>query len=90
MTKFEAVDDIRRAMLELILAQENIADNDEDVSQVFRNYYLRLLERFYKENNDIMAYPQYEAAKSDPKYFMRFILWAYCIYRDEVRNATLH
>jgi len=38
--------------------------------------YLQLVDRFYEENEHLMASQQYEAAKKDFEYFMRLIKMA--------------
>ena len=40
------------------------------------------MQRFYEENNELMAYPQYEAAKDDPKYFLGLVQLA-CQFHEE-------
>ena len=81
MTKLEAVDDIRKALLELILVKDSTADDDA-ASRVFQSSYERLVDRFYQETHEILAYQQYQAAKSDPEYLMQLIIVAYHYYED--------
>lgn len=89
MTKLEAVDDIRKALLELMMAQDGIADDDEAV-QVFQSAYESLVERFYKETHEILAYQQYQAAKNDPEYLMQLVLLAYRYYEAEGKDRVFH
>ncbi len=51
MTKFEAVDDVRKALVEMTLAYKASAGDDESL-QVFHDSYLQLVERFYRENSE--------------------------------------
>ena len=89
MTKLEAVADIRKALLELISVQESIADDDEAVRAIQKPYE-RLVDMFYKETHELLAYQQYEAAKNDPEYFMQLVLLAYRHYEDEGAGGVLH
>ena len=89
MTKLEAVDDIRKALLELILVQDRIAD-DYEAAQAFQNSYEKLVKRFYKETHEILAYQQYTAAKDDVEYFMQLVLLACHYYKDEGETGVLH
>jgi hypothetical protein len=75
MTKSEAVDDIRKALLELMMVQETIADDDEAIRAIQKPYQ-RLVDRFYYENQDMLAYQQYQASKNDPEYFMQLVILA--------------
>ncbi len=88
MTKLEAVDDIRKALLELMLIHDSIADDDA-VVRVFQSSYERLVDRFYQENHEILAYPQYQAARSDPEYFTQLVILARHYYEDE-EGRVLH
>lgn len=45
--------------------------------------------RFYHENQDMLAYQQYQAAKNDPEYFMQLALMAYRYYK-EGEGKVLH
>jgi len=44
----------------------------EEVKRAMREY-LQLVDRFYSENENLMAPRQYEAAKQDFEYFMRLV-----------------
>lgn len=89
MTKLEAVDDIRKALLELILVQDSIAD-DEEAVQAVQSTYKKLVKRFYRETHEFLAYQQYKAAINDPEYFMQLILLACHYYKDESEGGVLH
>ena len=45
--------------------------------------YLRLMDRFYSENADMISPQQYEAAKKDVEYFMRLVELAVEYYTTE-------
>ena len=81
MTKSEAVNDIRKALLELIQVVDSV-DDDYEAAQAFQSSYERLVDMFYKETHEILAYPQYEAAKNDPEYFTQLIILALHHYED--------
>jgi hypothetical protein len=89
MTKLEAVDDIRKALLELMMVQDSIADDDEAVRAIQKSYE-KLVDRFYHENQDMLAHQQYRAARNDPEYFMQLILLAYHHYKNLRAGAVLH
>ncbi len=89
MTKLEAVDDIRKALIELILVKDSVADDDE-ATRTFHLSYERLVDRFYQETCEILAYQQYEAARNDPEYLMQLVVLAYHYYKDEESGGVLH
>lgn len=89
MTKLEAVDDIRKALLELISVQDRIADDDEAIRAIQKSYE-KLVERFYQENQDMFAHQQYQAAINDPEYFMQLILLVYRHFEYEGAGGVLH
>ena len=45
--------------------------------------YEDLVDRFYQENEEMMAPQQYEAAKKDVEYFLRLLALAMAYYREE-------
>jgi hypothetical protein len=51
---------------------------------------VKLVDRFYQETKNILAYQQYEAARNDPEYFMQLILLAYRYYEGEGDGRVLH
>ena len=89
MTKLEAVDDIRKALLELILVKDSVADDDE-ATRLFQSSFERLVDLFYQETHDILAYQQYKAARSDPGYFAQLIMVAYRYYEEESAGKVIH
>ena len=89
MTKLEVVDDIRKALLELISVQDSIADDDEAIRTIQKPYE-RLVDRFYRETHEFLAYQQYKAAKEDPEYFMQLVLLAHQHFKDEDIGKALH
>jgi hypothetical protein len=42
----------------------------------------QLVDRFYQENEDLMAAQQYRAAKKDYEYFIRLVELALAYYRE--------
>lgn len=89
MTKLEAVDDIRKALLELMAVQDSIADDDEAIRTI-QNSFEKLVDSFYQETQDMLAYEQYQAAKNDPEYFMELIILARKYYEEEDEGRILH
>jgi len=80
MTKLESITDIRHTVFHLRLQYELIGD-DVEALRVFQAAHEQLLNRFYEENEDLMAPQQYEAAKQDYEYFMRLVDLAYYHYK---------
>jgi len=60
------------------------------VIRTFRSPCVKLVDRFYQETKNILAYQQYEAARNDPEYFMQLILLAYRYYEGEGDGRVLH
>lgn len=75
--------------MELISVQDGITDDDA-AARVFQNSYERLVDRFYRETHEILAYQQYEAARNDPAYFMQLVILACHHYEDEGAGRVLH
>ena len=55
---------------------------DTEKVKIAQEAYQELLDGFYEEYQDMMALPQYEAAKNDPDYFLVLIQLAYH-YQDQ-------
>jgi len=89
MTKLEALDDIRKALLELILVRDSVA-NDDAALGTFQRSLERLVERFYKETHEILAYKHYQAAKGDSDHLLQLVLLAYRYVEDERAGKILH
>ena len=89
ITKLETIDDIRRALLELMAVKDSIAD-DVAAIRVCQNSLERLVDRFYQETHEILAYRQYQAAKNDPEYFMQLVAAAYRHYEEEAKEKIFH
>ncbi len=90
MTKFEITDNIRKKLIELLISQKEFDDNDEAAFQAFKKAYWNLVQRFYQDNSELMAYPQYEASQEDPEYFLSLVVSA-CEYhkKEEKENAKV-
>lgn len=56
-------------------------DDDEKIKETYRD----LVDRFYRENEDVIPPQQYEAAKKDFEYFMRLVDLALAYYRDGIK-----
>lgn len=68
--------------MELILVQTTMPDDAGSI-RAFQFAHDILLERFYKENYEIITYQQYKEAKNNVDYFMGLILLASQYYKDE-------
>ena len=62
---------------EVFNIQERLNSTDAQVVKDAMEDYLKLVDIFYGENEDLMAPQQYEAAKRDFEYFMRLVELAY-------------
>jgi len=51
--------------------------------------YEDLVDRFYRENEEMMAPQQYEAAKKDFEYFLRLLELAIAFVRDRMDTAQM-
>ncbi len=45
--------------------------------------YLQLVDQFYRENEHLVARQQYEVAQTDPEYFLRLLVLAEEIHKEE-------
>ncbi len=54
----------------------------EDFTEGMKEY-LQLVDEFYQENEHLMARQQYKAAQTDPEYFLRLLVLAEAIHKDE-------
>ncbi|HUS87976.1 MAG TPA: hypothetical protein VMW91_01170 [Desulfosporosinus sp.] len=59
---------------------------DPQEVQAAMGEYLQLVDRFYHENEHLIAPQQYEAAKKDFEYFMRLIDLAVAYFADGVET----
>lgn len=59
----------------------------EGCDEKSKETYWDLVDRFYQENEEMIAPQQYEAAKKDFEYFMRLVDLAMAYYRDGVEEG---
>jgi len=60
---------------------DQISD-DAEALRTFQIAHEQLLNKFYEENEDLIAIQQYKAAKQDYEYFMRLVDLAFHYYLD--------
>jgi len=87
MTKLESITDIRHTLFHMRLLQDRSLCDRESL-EAFQEAYIQLLDRFYAENEGLVAPQQYEAAKVDIEYFMQLIDLAYWHYAAKERKKT--
>lgn len=74
MTKLKSLQDIKETAVRL---QETLMGSDIETIKPAEKAFHQLVDRFYRENEDMMAPLQYEAAKKYFEYFMRLVDLAY-------------
>ncbi|MFA5181396.1 MAG: hypothetical protein WC405_08760 [Syntrophales bacterium] len=87
MTKLESITDLRHTVFHLCLQQYDLIGDDVEALRTFQIAHEQLLNRFYEENEDLIAIQQYKAAKKDYEYFMQLVDLAYHYYSDVVKEA---
>lgn len=79
-------------MKEILHAVESLEDDlrglDKAKAEAAQEQYNELLNKFYKENQDILASQQYEAAKKDFEYFLRLLELAIAYWKKEFQEAS--
>ncbi len=87
MTKLESIEDIKKILREFSLLNSQLT-NDQEVLRAFRKSYEKLLERFYQENLEMVAYVEYKKAKQDFEYFVDLVESVHRYFADaEQREA---
>ncbi len=87
MTKLESIEDIRKILMEFSLLKSKLSD-DQKVLCAFQKSYEKLLERFYQENLEMIAYVEYKKARKDFDYFVQLVESVHCYFADaEQRGA---
>jgi hypothetical protein len=79
MTKLESLQDIKDTVAKL---QETLMGTDIESIRMAEKALEQLVDRFYQENEDMMAVEQYKMAKKDFEYFMMLVDLAVAYYRD--------
>ena len=83
--------EIRQQALDIQVRLMDSDDSDIDVVSGAERDLEQLLNRFYDENQDMIAPQQYEAAKSDFGYFLMLIEMAIGYYNQEGYDmGTVH
>ena len=81
MTKLESLQDIKETAIEL--AKTLSAEDVPGIAFSAAEEAMRqLVDRLYRENEDMMTSEQYEAARNDFEYFARLVNLAEAYYRD--------
>ncbi|MFA6411047.1 MAG: hypothetical protein WCW53_00015 [Syntrophales bacterium] len=86
MNKLESITILRHTVFHLRLQYDLIGDNPEAL-RTFQIAHEQLLNRFFEENEDLIAISQYKAAKQDYEYFMRLVDLAYHYHKDKRQGA---
>ena len=62
--------------LEVLSILERLSSGNSVTVRTARDDHLKLMDRFYRENYDIITSPQYETARKDVTYFLRLVYQA--------------
>ena len=62
--------------------------NDKEVHLAFQKSYEKLLERFYRENLEIVAYVEYKEAKKDFEYFVQLVESVHRYFADAEQKGV--
>ncbi len=84
MTKLESLQDIKDTAASL---QEILMGFDIELIRMAKEEWHQLVDRFYQENEGMMAPQQYEAAKKDFEYFMRPVDLALAYFADGMETS---
>jgi len=79
-----------KIMEEALDLQDRLMDSDISVVRAAEQDLEKLVDRFYHENQDVMAPGQYEAAKKDFEYFTTLIEMALEYYKPEADELEKH
>jgi len=79
-----------KIMEEALDLQDRLMDSDISVVRAAEQDLEKLIDRFYHENQDVMAPGQYEAAKKDFEYFTTLIEMALEYYKPEAQELEKH
>jgi MarR-like DNA-binding transcriptional regulator SgrR of sgrS sRNA len=77
-------------MEEALDLQESLENSDISVVRAAERDLQKLVDRFYHENQDLMAPGQYEAAKKDFEYFTTLVEMALVHYMPEADELQKH
>jgi hypothetical protein len=72
----EQLDEMTQIGIEALSILERLSSSNVDTVRTAMEDHLELVDRFYRENYDLMASPQYEVAKKDLAYFLRLVYLA--------------
>lgn len=73
---------LKDLLITIQCVQKELTGSGIEKVKAAQEAYQELLDGFYEEHQDMMMRPQYEAAKSDPDYFLALIQLAYH-YQDQ-------
>ena len=77
-------------MEEALDLQDGLENSDTSVVRAAERDLQKLVDRFYHENQDLMAPGQYEAAKKDFEYFTTLVEMALVHYMPEADELEKH
>jgi hypothetical protein len=78
MTKLESLQDIKAVTVKLL---PMLIGSDVAAIKIAETALHQLVDRFYQENEDLMASSQYQTAKKDYEYFIRLVDLALAYYQ---------
>lgn len=91
MTKLESLQDIKDTVIKL---QKTLIGPDKESIMKAEKAFQELVDRFYQENEEMMAPQQYEASKKDFEYFIQLVKLAITYEQEEIYQDksidTLH
>ncbi len=82
-----SLESLREIKLKALSIEPYLEGRDEKGIEKAKVTYYDLIDRFYQENEEMMAPQQYEAAKKDFEYFMRLIDLALAYFADGMETS---
>ena len=81
------LDELTQIGVEVLSILERLSSSNAYTVGTAMDDHLKLVDRFYRENYDIIASPQYEVARMDLAYFLRLVYLALEYYGEDVRTG---
>lgn len=82
------MESLRKIKFKSLRIKPYLEGRDEKGIEKAKATYEDLVDRFYQENEEMMAPQQYEAAKKDIEYFMQLVDLAYHYFEDMEGKGT--
>ena len=83
----DKLDEMMQIGIDALGVLERLKSYDADTVKTAMEDHLRLADRFYRENYEMVAPQQYEAARKDYGYFLRLVYLALEYYGEDVRTG---